>query len=71
MPNRLRSRPAAERLSESLRELSAEIEAADAVFNEVTDSDLLESLIYERSALLSRYKYLQKELRRLLTAGEK
>lgn len=56
---------AAARLCDELREISAEIEAADAVFNEVTDPDLLEALIYERSALLSRYKYLQKELRKL------
>ncbi len=56
---------AAESVSRELREVSKAIEAADADFNEVSDCDLIEAAIFERSALRARYGYLLKELRRL------
>ena len=52
-------------VSEELREISEALETADAGFNEVSDDDLLEAIIYERSALRARYSYLLKELRRM------
>lgn len=62
----LRSRGnAAESLGDELRELSEAINASEAAFNEVTDADLVEALIYERSALMSRYRCLMKQMRKL------
>ena len=52
-------------VSEALRQVSAAIEAVEADFNEVCDDDLLEAMIYERSALRARYSYLLKELKKL------
>ena len=60
-----RKNSARESISQELREISEAIETADAGFNEISDSDLLEAVIYERSALRARYSYLLKELRRL------
>ena len=54
-----------EAVSEELRHISEELEASDARFNEVSDSDLVEAMIFERSALNARYSYLLKELKRL------
>ena len=54
-----------EAVSEELRRISEELEASDARFNEVSDSDLVETMIFERSALSARYSYLLKELKRL------
>ncbi len=54
-----------EAVSEELRRISEELEASDARFNEVSDSDLVEAMIFERSALSARYSYLLKELKRL------
>lgn len=52
-------------ISEEIREISAALEIADAGFNEVSDDDLLEAIIFERSALRARYSFLLKELRRI------
>ena len=52
-------------ISEEIREVSEALEVADAGFNEVSDDDLLEAIIYERSALRARYSFLIKELRRI------
>ena len=54
-----------QRISEELREISDAIDIADAGFNEVSDDDLIEAMIFERSALRARYSYLLKELRKL------
>ena len=53
------------RISEELRELKDAIDIAEASFNEVSDDDLIEDVIFERSALRARYSYLLKELRKL------
>lgn len=60
--NREESRKKA--ILEELKQISEAIEIADAGFNEVADADLLEAIIYERSALRARYSFLLKELRR-------
>ena len=52
-------------LSEEIRIVTEALENSDAGFNEVSDEDLVEAIIYERSALRARYSYLIKELRRL------
>ena len=52
-------------VSEEIRQIAEAIEASDAGFNEVEDSDLLEAIIYERSSLRARYSYLIKELKRI------
>ena len=52
-------------VSEELREITEALEISDAGFNEVNDEDLLEAIIYERSALRARYSFLLKELRRI------
>lgn len=52
-------------LTEELREIKTAIDTADAGFNEVSDDDLIEAVIFERSALRARYSYLLKELRKL------
>lgn len=52
-------------ISEEIREISEALEISDAGFNEVNDADLLEAIIYERSALRARYSFLLKELRRI------
>ena len=52
-------------VSEELRRITAALEASDAGFNEVSDEDLIEAMIYERSALRARYSYLIKELKRI------
>ena len=52
-------------ISEEIRIVSDALEAADAGFNEVSDEDLLEAIIYERSALRARYSFLIKELKRI------
>ena len=57
--NKKRKRERIKEISEEIREIS------DAGFNEVNDADLLEAIIYERSALRARYSFLLKELRRI------
>lgn len=52
-------------VSEELRRITAALEASDAGFNEVSDEDLIEAMIYERSSLRARYSYLIKELKRI------
>lgn len=54
------------RLIESdLREISLAMKTAESCFNETTDSDLMDALIYDRAALESRYNYLIRELKTL------
>ena len=52
-------------ISEEIKEVSEALAVSDAGFNEVSDDDLLEAIIYERSALRARYSFLIKELRRI------
>lgn len=52
-------------VSKELKEISDALEASDAVFNEISDGDLIDAIIFERSALRARYSFLLKELRRL------
>lgn len=56
-------------IAEELRVIQEAMDTADAAFNEVDDPDLIESLIYERSALNARYSYLIKERRKLENGG--
>ncbi len=54
------------RLIESdLKEISLAMKTAESCFNETTDSDLMDALIYDRAALESRYNYLIRELKTL------
>ncbi|MCC8195787.1 MAG: YaaL family protein [Ruminococcus sp.] len=48
-----------------IKEISDAIEVAESCFNETTDSDLMDALIYDRAALESRYNYLIRELKTL------
>ena len=52
-------------VSEEIRGITEALEVSDACFNEVSDEDLVEAMIFERSALRARYSYLLKELKRL------
>lgn len=54
-----------QKISEEIRDVTEALAASDAKFNEVSDEDLVEAIIYERSALRARYSYLIKVLRRL------
>lgn len=54
-----------EAMTNEIKAVSEAIELADRCFNEVDDSDLTEALIYDRSALLARYSYLIKEVKKL------
>ncbi len=65
MLSALKKQRRAAEIEEELRKISALIEAAERDFNEVSDSDLIEAAIYDRSALLARYSYLLRLLRRL------
>lgn len=56
-------------ITEELRVIKEAIDTADAGFNEVSDDDLIEAIIYERSALRARYSYLIKELKKLEGGG--
>lgn len=51
-------------VEEELRELAGKIEISEQIFNEVSDGDLIEAEIYERSSLLKRYAYLLREFRK-------
>lgn len=56
-------------ITEELRVIKEAIDTADVGFNEVSDDDLIEAIIYERSALRARYSYLIKELKKLEQGG--
>jgi len=47
-----------EQLSLQIREVLKEIECVEKKFDFETDFDMIDSLIYEHHALLSRYKHL-------------
>lgn len=65
------SKKEAERLkiTEDLQKIAELIELSEAGFNEISDDDLLDAAIYERSALMARHSYLIKELKRLEGEG--
>ncbi|MCD7888420.1 MAG: DUF2508 family protein [Oscillospiraceae bacterium] len=48
-----------------IKEISDAMEITESCFNETTDSDLMDALIYDRAALESRYNYLIRELKTL------
>lgn len=52
-------------LEDELREIVAEMQHNEMLFNLETDPDLVEQRIYERQALQCRYRYLIGEARRL------
>lgn len=60
----LRPRPREDALADAIRELCGRMQAVDARFEEETDSDLLDSYIYERLALQARYRYLTRQVKR-------
>lgn len=47
-----------EQVSMQIREVLKQIECVEKRFDWETDSDMIDSLIYEHHALLSRYKHL-------------
>lgn len=61
------SKKEAERLkiTEDLEKIAELIELSEQGFNEISDDDLIDAAIYERSALMARYSFLIKELKRL------
>lgn len=59
----LRPRPHEDALADAMRELCGRMRAVDSRFAEETDSDLLDSYIYERLALQARYRYLTRQAR--------
>ena len=50
-------------LAAAIRELCGRMRAVDSRFSEETDTDLLDSYIYERLALQARYRYLTRQAR--------
>lgn len=53
------------KLQEELRELHRQMESVESCFNMVADSDMLDSLIYQRNGLMARYGYLIKRAKEL------
>ena len=47
-----------EQLSAQIRETLQQLECVEKCFNFETDSDMIDSLIFEHHALLSRYRHL-------------
>lgn len=47
-------------VQEELRELRRALDCIDSCYNMVGDSDMLDSLIYQRNGLMARYDYLIK-----------
>ena len=56
---------AAREISDELHRIFEQIEITERNFNEIEDSDLIEAAIYDRSALLKRYAYLLRELKKI------
>ncbi len=52
-------------LCERMKELEQELSQNEALFNLTTDSDLLDSLIFERNAKTARLSYLLKRAKEL------
>ncbi|MCD8106417.1 MAG: DUF2508 family protein [Oscillospiraceae bacterium] len=52
-------------IQSDIREISLAMKTAESCFNETTDEDLLDALIYDRAALEARYNYLIRELKAL------
>ncbi len=52
-------------IQSDIREISLAMRVAESCFNETTDEDLLDALIYDRAALEARYNYLIRELKTL------
>ncbi|MCD8006879.1 MAG: YaaL family protein [Oscillospiraceae bacterium] len=52
-------------IESDIKEISEAMKTAESCFNETTDGDLLDALIYDRAALESRYNYLLRELKAL------
>lgn len=52
-------------LCESMKELERELIQNEALFNLTTDSDLMDSLIFERNAKAARLSYLLKRAKEL------
>ncbi|MCD7847789.1 MAG: DUF2508 family protein [Oscillospiraceae bacterium] len=57
-------------IESDIKEISLAMKTAESCFNEVSDGDLLDALIYDRAALESRYNYLIRELKALETATQ-
>lgn len=55
-------------LAEELRKISELIEISEKNFNEIDNEDLIEAAIFDRSALMARYAYLMKELKKIQEA---
>lgn len=53
------------RAEEDLKEVSDALQTSESCFNEITDSDLTDAVIFERAALQARYSYLLREIREL------
>ena len=47
-------------LQDELEELRRQLICTEACYNMARDSDLIESLIYQRGAIMARYEYLLK-----------
>ena len=58
-----------QQLEESLAQTKLLIHQAYAGFNSVADTDLVESFVYEISALQARYSYLLRKVKELDGAG--
>ncbi len=52
-------------IESDIKEISDAIKVAESCFNEVSDDDLLDAIIYDRAALEARYNYLIRELKAL------
>ena len=52
-------------LCESMKELEQALSQNETLFNLTTDSDLLDSLIFERNAMSARLRYLLKRAKEL------
>ena len=50
-------------LQDELIQINEELQKQDELFDMVDDEDLIEAIIYEKKALISRYNYLIKKAR--------
>lgn len=48
--------------AQAIRDLCGRLRAVDSRFSEETDTDLLESCMYERLALQAQYRYLRRQV---------
>ena len=56
-PIRHQSNMKSKEVISQIRTLERQIAANESIFNTITDSDLIEAIIYENLALQSRYRY--------------